>query len=165
MRSELYVAEYLTLPVKRPPWLSIRLAFAEREIEAFGERHPAVVWSRLIGVRPNVLRRRMRRLPPEVALALPRYAHVDPTARPGAPSAWTWELLAYEDDPWAQDFVARHPGGGTLEEVGDALGMGRERVNQIERRAIEKLRQAGGVELLRRLFRERCESDEDGDDP
>jgi hypothetical protein len=141
------------------------MAFAAREIEAFGERHPADVWSRLVGVKPNVLRRRMRRLPPEVALALPRYAHVDPVAQPGAPSAWTWELLAYEDDPWAQDFVARHPGGATIEEVGGALGMGRERIHQIEARAIDKLRKAGGIALLKRLFREQCDRDEEGERP
>ena len=83
---------------------------------------------------------RYRKLPLEVALALPTSAHLDPNAKPGAPRSWTWELLEWEDDPGAQAFLASHPGGATLEEVAAALGVTRERVRQIEALALRKCR-------------------------
>lgn len=49
-----------------------------------------------------------------------------------------------EDTPWecdaaAQRFVAEHPGGATLDEVGEFFGISRERVRQIEVQALRKL--------------------------
>ena len=141
MRSELRAPESLALP-----------------------EHSTAFWSELIGITPNILRRRLRLLPREIALSLPRYAHVDPTAEPGAPRAWTWVLLAYEDDPWAQHFVATHPGGASLEVVGVALGMGKERIRQIEEVALDKLREAGGVALLQKLYQESTSTDSSTDE-
>lgn len=45
----------------------------------------------------------------------------------------------YEDDPHAQAFVASHPDGATLEEVSVHFGLTRERVRQIEERALRSL--------------------------
>lgn len=42
----------------------------------------------------------------------------------------------YADDPAARAFVAAHPGGATLEEVGAAFGVTREAIRQIEERAL-----------------------------
>jgi Fe2+ transport system protein FeoA len=47
--------------------------------------------------------------------------------------------LAYEDDVEAQRFVDEHPNGATLDEVGVALGLSRERVRQIEADAVANL--------------------------
>jgi len=116
-----------------------------RNLKAYGTSMPLTEWARLYGLRPGHLRRRLQALkglPPEVILSV-RYArHLDPRAKPGAPHSWTWDALCWEDDEWAQTWVARHPGGATLEEVGDALGIVRERVRQVEEVAMLKLRRA-----------------------
>jgi hypothetical protein len=46
-----------------------------------------------------------------------------------------------QEPSWSavMEFVHRHPGGATLEEVGDAFGVTRERVRQIESGALRKL--------------------------
>lgn len=48
--------------------------------------------------------------------------------------------LPYSEDTVAQRFVEEHPDGGTLEECGAAFGVTRERIRQIEARALERLR-------------------------
>ncbi len=49
-------------------------------------------------------------------------------------------VTRYEDDEQAQAFVAAHPDGATLEEIGELWGITRERVRQIERAALHQLR-------------------------
>lgn len=109
-------------------------------LEAFGERRTLVDWARDLPISPSILRRRIRALPAEVALSIPPKRHVDLDAVPGAPGSWTWELLPFAADPWARAFVAQHPSGATLEVVGDALGLCRERVRQVEESALRKFR-------------------------
>ena len=113
-----------------------------RYIEAFGESHTLAEWAVITACGESTLRKRLSEHPPEVALAMPSYTHVDATADPGAPRSWTWDLLPWEDDVWARRWVATHPSGATLDEVGDALGVVRERVRQIEETAKRKLRLA-----------------------
>ncbi len=55
-----------------------------------------------------------------------RSPHVDPES-------------AYEDDLWAQAFVAEHPDGATLEQVGLMFDVTRERIRQIESVALRRL--------------------------
>lgn len=50
-----------------------------------------------------------------------------------------YEHLRYADDLDAQRFVASHPDGATRDEVGVALGLTREGVREIEKRAAQKL--------------------------
>jgi hypothetical protein len=50
--------------------------------------------------------------------------------------------VPYHHDLAAQRFVADHPDGGTLEECGQAFGVTRERVRQIETKALVALRHA-----------------------
>jgi len=45
----------------------------------------------------------------------------------------------YEEDPECQRFVSSHPGGATLGEIAEYMGVTRERVRQIEFGALEKL--------------------------
>jgi hypothetical protein len=112
-----------------------------RNLKAYGTSMPLTEWARLYGLRPGHLRRRLQALkglPPEVVLGLRYVRHLDPRAKPGAPHSWTWDLLPWEDDAWAQAFLAKHPGGATLEEIAQALGLVRERVRQIEEVALRK---------------------------
>lgn len=64
-------------------------------------------------------------------------AHVE---RAFARGAIVHPTLAYALDEAAQRFVAEHPDGATLDEVGAAIGMTRERIRQIEDDAIAKMR-------------------------
>lgn len=122
-----------------------------RRIQAFGEIRNLTDWSREAGLERAPLRQRLQRFDPEIAMRLPACARVNPEAAPGTPGAWTWYVLAYHEDPWAQAFVAAHPDGATLEQVGAALGIVRERVRQLEESAIRKCRRAAqklGAEAL-----------------
>ncbi len=47
----------------------------------------------------------------------------------------------YEEDEACQKFVAAHPGGATLGEIAEYMGVTRERVRQIEFGALRKLEQ------------------------
>ena len=52
-------------------------------------------------------------------------------------------VTPYEEDVAAQLFVAAFPGGATLEAVALAMGISRERVRQIEERALTSVRVSG----------------------
>jgi len=41
-----------------------------------------------------------------------------------------------------QEFIATHPDGASLQEVGDALGITRQRAQQLEKKALDKLLRA-----------------------
>lgn len=62
--------------------------------------------------------------------------------------------LPFARDPAAQRFVEEHPAGAGLEEIGDALGVTKEAIRNIEVRALTKLRRA----------LERAADDDDDDD-
>lgn len=118
------------------------------KVEAFGEVLSIEAWSARTGIKAAVIRRRLKHLAPEAALSLSDYAHYSTDALPGGPKSWTWDGLSWERDPWAQQFVDEHPGGASLEEVGDAIGVTRERVRQIEEKAIRKLQRARAIQML-----------------
>jgi hypothetical protein len=61
-------------------------------------------------------------------------------ARPQVRNALVHPTLPFEFDTAAQLFVDEHPHGATLDEVGEALGLNRERVRQIEHAALAKIR-------------------------
>lgn len=114
------------------------------EVDAFGERKSIAEWASAKGLTVRSLKKRLTVLPPETALSLPPWARLTRLTIPGGePLSWTWDYLPWKRDIWAQHFVATHPGGALLEEVGDALGITRERVRQIEQAALRKLKWGG----------------------
>lgn len=123
-----------------------------RYYEAFGYWRTIDEWAWISGIPRRTIENRLRvGLPLEVCVNLPLCARIDPKAAPGAPMSWTWDALEFEDDDWARSFVKRHPDGATLDQVGEVLGMCRERVRQVEEQILRKLRYAGirRVEELR----------------
>ena len=88
----------------------------------------------------RTIRRDLALVDPEFAMLLPSRMRVQRLGIPaGEPGSWSWEALKWERDPWAQEFVLRHPGGATLEEVGAVLGFTRERTRQVEQAALRKV--------------------------
>ncbi len=88
----------------------------------------------------RTIRRELALVDPEFAMLLPAGMRIQRLEIPaGQPGSWSWEALTWERDPWAQEFVVSHPGGATLEEIGQVLGVTREAVRQIEERAIRKV--------------------------
>ena len=137
--------------MRRPSWLPVTDADAvirgpAEVVEAWGQRRAMSEWARLSNRRTSRLRELLTVLPAEIALAVPLATQVDLTAQAGEPHAWNWDVLPFDDDPWAQAFVRAHPSGATLEEVGRALGLVRERVRQIEETALRKIRRAEGAD-------------------
>jgi hypothetical protein len=111
---------------------------------AFGQELTLDQWAWESGLPRRTIEARLRvGLPMEVAVSLERFARIDPTAPLGGPGSWTWYALDFEDDKWAKAFVKLHPGGASLDAVGDALGMTRERVRQLEEQIFAKLRRMG----------------------
>lgn len=111
-------------------------------VTAFGQTQTVFGWALHFGVGIASLLRRLNALsglPVELVLEMPKAVRVRPGSLPGAPGSWTWGALPWEADRWAQAWVDAHPGGGTCEEVGDALGVTRARVQQIEELATRKL--------------------------
>ncbi len=116
---------------------------ASTQVEAFGEVRSVIEWAWHLERNPNALLRYLNtftNLPAEIVLGIPKRARVCPSIEPGAPRSWTWDALPWEVDQWAQDWVRKHPGGASLQEIGDALGITREAVRQLEERAARKLR-------------------------
>lgn len=62
--------------------------------------------------------------------------------------------LTFDEDELTQAFMKAHPGGATLEEVGDFLGVTRERVRQIESAAVDALRRRAHLAGLHIYARE-----------
>lgn len=59
-----------------------------------------------------------------------------------------WADLEWHEHREAQEAVRRHPEGMTLEEIGNRMGITRERVRQIEGFALRKLIDCGGTEVI-----------------
>lgn len=68
------------------------------------------------------------------------HARTASRALPTHPGALIDGTTRYADDPRAQYVVAAHPDGLTLDEIGELLGLTRERVRQIEEQALASLR-------------------------
>jgi DNA-directed RNA polymerase specialized sigma24 family protein len=58
---------------------------------------------------------------------------------PARPTARTWSKLPYEDDPFAQGFIAAHPEGMSLDDIARAMRIPRSQVTSIMQRALSKL--------------------------
>lgn len=58
-----------------------------------------------------------------------------------------WSDLEWESHPEAQVVVSEYPAGMTLEQIGAAMGITRERVRQIERAALDKLKENSGSDI------------------
>ncbi len=145
MKVETYaISEDVPLPERSAERVHYTLS---TPVHAFDEVRSVAEWAWHLERNPNALLRHLNTftdLPPEIILGIPKRARVCPTIEPGAPRSWTWDALPWEADRWAQDWVKKHPGGASLQEVGNALGITREAVRQVEARVYSKLRK--GVE-------------------
>jgi len=81
------------------------------------------------------------------------------------------ECVPFDEDPIAVELVARNPDGLTLEQIGEYLGLTRERVRQVQEMALAKVEAAltadglDAADFLRWLARPRVESEPDSSNP
>lgn len=123
-------------------------------IEAFGVELTIAEWAHELDLSARRLTQLVRGgVPPEAALLVPNRAHVDPSAPPGGPGSWTWQVLRFEYDPWCQALIRRN-GAMTLEQIGEALGITKERVRQEEEAILRKLRARLPEQEFRKLLLE-----------
>ena len=123
-------------------------------VTAWDEERTLAEWCHLADLGRRIVQTRLNRgLPLEVALSIPKQGHVDESAPPGYPNAWTWHALAFEDDDWAREFTRRNDRGAPMEAVAEAIGVTYNAVRIIERRAIAKLKAIHGPHVLRQVLR------------
>ncbi len=92
-------------------------------------------WAECMGLTPRMILARLHAGWTLVeALDAPERVRLD------APASVRMDGVRYEHDRGAQQFVAEHPDGGTLEELGEYFGVTRERARQIEADALRKFR-------------------------
>jgi hypothetical protein len=115
---------------------------AAAKIEAFGKTQTRGEWAREYGIHRNTLDTRLDRgLPLEQAVSIPAHCKLaNLEADAGHPGATSWYKPRYEDDDHCWYVVANHPEGLTLEQVGQLMGVTRERIRQIEAKIIRKVR-------------------------
>lgn len=75
---------------------------------------------------------------------------------PGQPGSWSWHVLEYEDDPWAQAAVNRDPQGMGLVDISRYLGVRRQRIEQIMLSVGRKLRRERTSRIAARKLIELC---------
>ena len=117
-----------------------------KTITAFGETLDLTEWAERTGLSRRTLEERLRRKnwTGEQIVTAPRFTRSVAVGhgRDGEPR----EQLVDHMTPWADDdrcwyVVTCHPDGLTLEQVGDMIGVSRERVRQIEEIAFDKLKE------------------------
>jgi hypothetical protein len=112
-----------------------------------GETRYISEWAKHAGISEDTLRKRLAaEWEPEKAVSAPKQVTNRPVALrkqkpPGAPGSSTWYELDWKRDPWAKEFVAAHPDGASLEEVGAAMGVEVSWVCEMEQTALKKLRE------------------------
>lgn len=129
-----------------------RLVTHDLVIEANGESRTHKAWAAHIGLTPNGLRARIcAGMTPEEAVTRPRRRRAK--NRPSGASLVEDLDLPWEVSDQSWYIVARHPAGLTLEQVGEVFGLTRERIRQIEEKALKKLlRSPTRAAVLRELL-------------
>jgi hypothetical protein len=111
-----------------------------------GETRYISEWAKLADISEDTLRKRLAaEWDPEKAVTAAKAVTNRPVALrrqvpPGAPGSSTWYSLPWERDRWAKEFVAAHPDGASLEEVGAAMGIEVSWVCEMEQIALKKVR-------------------------
>ncbi len=77
---------------------------------------------------------------------------------PGTPGSWSWVILPWEDDPWAQDAL-RTNGAMSLEVIGNKMGFSRERARQYQVQGLRKLNGPKAARIAREAATSRNEAE------
>lgn len=114
-------------------WLSVHETLRDAEAARDkARRAPSAAW--LAAERASLARRRASA---ERRLGLPRSRSVVPVD--ASPRRVAFETLPFAEDAETVAFVEAHPDGATLDEIGEWLGVTRERVRQMEADALRSL--------------------------
>lgn len=130
----------------------------DQPITAWGSTRTLREWAEYLGVSPAGIRSRIYKkgMTPHEAVTKPWAAHAGKRKRGARPSAEPIlpDLhVPWEESDWSWYVVAHHPNGLTLDEIGQLMGITRERVRQIEQKAFGKLlRNKEAREVLRDLL-------------
>ena len=125
------------------------MARPQRVVEFKGQRKTMREWCSELGVNPSTLRRRI-----QLDRPIDVYAYCGSRGQTREYLREMWP--GARDRPFAEDAIAQAAvnelGPMTLAEIGRCLGVGRSRVEQIERVAIAKIRDAEGPSGARRVL-------------
>ncbi len=104
-------------------------------------------WSKRTGITRSLLRKRKRKgwSDQETVTTPDHTRHAGLRIPIGHPQSVSWTRDTWENDDHAWYVVMHQPDGLTLEQIGAVMGLGFERVRQIEQEALDKLRQLAEI--------------------
>jgi hypothetical protein len=134
--------------------LSMKPGIGPHLVTYNGVTRPVSDWARYLGIGRTTMWKRLHRFPLDVAMTMPRRSSSKPVVE--HEGSLVDGRRRFADDQHAVSAVLCKPDGMEHHEIGDLVGVGRERIRQIEEAALRKLRV--GMRLIDLLGVDKAES-------